>query len=383
MGAFRKFTEEVQQLLRREYLEFAKATAAQSAELEDDADPEDVSDSIDETLGEAEAMKAAVAAAQATMSKAVADAEAAADKNDADDEDGVERRRATEALQLAIGKAQATMHDLTEFLSKIEVAQSQNRLLREEIRQMREQLEAGIETMGLGLTAEALSHEMFTIADGLASRTQDIAQGLEDGTLTNAKVRRYVQYARGSVGALRKELAHFSPSLRYVRERRESIDMLGFATEIAEYYSSHWHGRGKNAGIDVTVIDESASPFMVRGNRGKLTQVLDNLLLNSGYWIDVAQKQGVVTDGKITVRLRRPLLVVTDNGPGVEPSVESSLFDAFVTRKPRGAGRGLGLFIVRQLLESESCSIDLGPDRDTDGRRHEFVIDLGGMLDDA
>ena len=136
MGAFRKFTKEVQQLLRREYLEFAKATAAQSAELEDDADPEDVSDSIDETLGEAEAMKAAVAAAQATMSKAVADAEAAADKNDADDEDGVERRRATEALQLAIGKAQATMHDLTEFLSKIEVAQSQNRLLREEIRQI-------------------------------------------------------------------------------------------------------------------------------------------------------------------------------------------------------------------------------------------------------
>ena len=107
-----------------------------------------------------------------------------------------------------------------------------------------------------------------------------------------------MQYARGSVGALRKELAHFSPSLRYVRERRESIDMLGFATEIAEYYSSHWHGRGKNAGIDVTVIDESASPFMVRGNRGKLTQVLDNLLLNSGYWIDVAQKQGVVTDGR-------------------------------------------------------------------------------------
>lgn len=385
MGEFLDFTREVQQLLRREYLEFAKATAAQSAELESGADPEDVSDAIDDALAEGQKLQTQVAAAQVEVSKALEIAAQATDTNgDAlTAERTIRIEHATDVLREAMMGAQGTLAQLTEFLSRVEVAQSQNRLLREEMTQMREQLEAGIETMGLGLTAEALSHEMFTIADGLASRTQDIAKGLEDGTLTNAKVRRYVQYARGSVGALRKELAHFSPSLRYVRERRESIEMLGFATEIAEYYGSHWHGRGESASIDVTVTNESASPFMVRSNRGKLTQVLDNLLLNSGYWIGVAQKQGVVKDGKIAIRLCRPLVVVADNGTGVEPSVENSLFDAFVTRKPRGAGRGLGLFIVRQLLESEGCSIDLGQERDTDGRRHEFLIDLGGMLNDA
>jgi signal transduction histidine kinase len=282
-------------------------------------------------------------------------------------------------VRSAMADAQSTLTQLTAFLSRVEVAQARTRLLREEMAQMRSQLEDGIEAMGLGLTAEALSHEMFTIADGLASRTQDVAVALNDGTLTNAAVRRYVQYARGSVGALRKELAHFSPSLRYVRERRERIDMLEFAGEVADYYSSRWRGQH----ITVSVSDSSSLPFVVRVSRGRLTQVLDNLMLNSGYWVEIAQRQGAIKKGQVTIDLSRPQLTVSDNGSGVEPSVESSLFDAFVTRKPRGSGRGLGLFIVRQLLESDGCTIALGPRHEEDNRRHEFVVDLAGILDDA
>jgi signal transduction histidine kinase len=230
--------------------------------------------------------------------------------------------------------------------------------------------------MGLGLTAEALSHEMFTIADGLASRTRDVAQRVGDSTIGEPDVQRYVEYVRGSVGALRKELAHFSPSLRYVRERRDVIDIRSFAAEIVDYYSSRWSDRG----IRVSVEGESSGPFEVRGSRGKLTQVFDNLILNSGYWVGVAKEQGLTTEGTITVRLHRPFFTITDNGPGVEPSAEGSLFEAFVTRKPRGTGRGLGLFIVRQLLEGDDCTVALGPKRGEDGRRREFVVNLGGIL---
>jgi len=231
--------------------------------------------------------------------------------------------------------------------------------------------------MSLGLTAEALSHEMFTIADGLSSRTATILEGLNDGTMTNAKVRRYVQYVRGSVNGLRTELGHFSPSLRYVRERRESLDLAEVLAEVGDYYRRHWESEQ----IGIEIIDHSKQPFMVKANRGRITQVLDNLLLNSAYWVGVAKRKKSIKHGRVIVTLNRPRITITDNGPGVEPSVESSLFDPFVTRKPRGQGRGLGLFIVRQLLASEDCMIELSPRRGKDGRRHEFVINLSGMLD--
>jgi signal transduction histidine kinase len=276
-------------------------------------------------------------------------------------------------------QARETLGQLSEFLGRVEIAQSRNRLLREEVVQLREQLTAGVEAMGLGLTAEALSHEMFTIADGLATRTQGIAGQLSDGGADERELRQFVEYVRGTVGSLRKELAHFSPSLRYVRERREQLDMAVMATDIADYYRARWEG----SEIGIALRDESAMPFLVRGSRGKLTQVFDNLLLNSEYWLEVALSQGRLERGRVNVRLHRPLVTVSDNGPGIEQSVEGSLFDPFVTRKPRGKGRGLGLFIVRQLLEADGCSIDLGPKRNPDGRHYQFVINLAGVLDDA
>lgn len=372
MATVRAFTEEVQELLRRDYLELAKERAEEEADLDEDSEPEDVSDAIDETLAEAEELKAQVAATEASVSQASAYAQTALQ-----DGDVKAREEATERLLAAIEQAQVTLARLADFLKHLELAQSRNRLLREEISQMREQLQAGVETMSLGLTAEALSHEMFTIADGLSSRTATVLAGLNDGTMTNAKVRRYVQYVRGSVNGLRTELAHFSPTLRYVRERREKLELVDVIAEIGDYYRRHWESEH----IEVVIADRSKQPFVVKANRGRITQVLDNLLLNSAYWVGVAQRKKTAKRGRVTITLNRPRLMVSDNGPGVDPSVESALFDPFVTRKPRGQGRGLGLFIVRQLLAGEDCTIELSPKRGKDERRREFVVNLSGMLD--
>jgi signal transduction histidine kinase len=372
MTQVRGFTEEVQELLRRDYLKLTKERAEEEAEVDEDPDAEDVSDAIDETLAEAEELKETVAAAEASVGQASAYAHAALQ-----DDDRHAREEATERLLAAIAEAQKILARLVEFLQRVELAQSRNRLLREEISQMREQLEAGVETMSLGLTAEALSHEMFTIADGLSSRTATILEGLNDGTMTNAKVRRYVQYVRGSVTGLRTELAHFSPSLRFVRQRRERLELADIVTEVGDYYRRRWASEG----IELEIVDRSKQPFLVRANRGRIIQVLDNLLLNSAYWVGVAQRKKANARGSVKITLNRPRLAISDNGSGVEPSVENSLFDPFVTRKPRGQGRGLGLFIVRQLLASEDCTIELSPRRGKDGRRHEFIVNLAGMLD--
>jgi signal transduction histidine kinase len=230
--------------------------------------------------------------------------------------------------------------------------------------------------MGLGLTAEALSHEMFTIADTLASRTQAVHGKLSNSGVSDAELRRYLEHVRGSVSGLRKELSHFAPSLRFVRERRETMEIPKFASDITDYYRSRWEERR----IGISLLNEGEGPFNVRTSRGKLTQVLDNLLLNSEYWIGVAQKQKRIEEGRVTIALRRPFVRVSDNGPGIEPAAEESLFEPFVTRKPRGTGRGLGLFIVKQLLGSVGCDIVLAPERNDSGRRYRFDIDLSGVV---
>jgi len=54
------------------------------------------------------------------------------------------------------------------------------------------------------------------------------------------------------------------------------------------------------------------------------------------------------------------------------------VFEPFVTNKPAGKGRGLGLFIVRQLLRAAGATVDLLPDRNRYGSLYILEIDLGG-----
>ncbi len=379
MDSFLRFTGEVQEALRREFAAYFNEKLEAEAEVPENSTAEEISKDIDSTLKDAKAAKGKVESSQARMNEAMGAAEAAAADDSGSTEEKAERMaEAAEKLRIAVEHSQAAFDEVKDLLARIETVEAKNKLVREQVIQLREQLEQSVETMGLGLTAEALSHEMFNIADNLAGRTKALAQELDKGKVSDREVKRYVAHVRATVDALRKELGHFSPSMRYVRERRERIDMLTFAEDLAEYYNDHW----QDDGISIKVKDGSAEPFTVFGGRGRLTQVFDNLLLNSKYWIGVAQKHGDVDRGQISIQLKRPLVVVRDNGPGVEHSAEDLLFDPFVTRKPRGSGRGLGLFISRQLLESEGCSIELGPKRNANERRYEFRLNLSGMLEE-
>ena len=112
-------------------------------------------------------------------------------------------------------------------------------------------------------------------------------------------------------------------------------------------------------------------------NRGRLTQVLDNLLINSMHWLEEGQRLGRAGLGRATATVSAPHIFVEDDGPGISPSVEGSLFDPFIST--RRGGRGLGLFLARQLLDPDGAALTLTDDRNPDGRRYRFRIDLSAV----
>lgn len=115
-------------------------------------------------------------------------------------------------------------------------------------------------------------------------------------------------------------------------------------------------------------------------NRGRLTQILDNLTRNSEYWLRDYGLKNPEQKLEIHAKIESPKLIFYDTGPGVRPALEKVIFDIFVTDKPKGQGHGLGLFIVSQILNADGCSINLGTNRNKGGRRFEFVVDFSGVI---
>ena len=86
---------------------------------------------------------------------------------------------------------------------------------------------------------------------------------------------------------------------------------------------------------------------------GRLVQILVNLLRNSSDAIRESGGGRVRVSGQIEGQ--RVLILVEDDGPGVEASVASSIFKPFVTTKGRGEGTGLGLSVSCLLYTSDAA----------------------------
>jgi signal transduction histidine kinase len=279
---------------------------------------------------------------------------------------------------IKLTEARALVQELQSLLQRLKQLEPTANSIAARLEILEEQLVQFSELAGLGLTAEALSHEIHTVADRLAERTKALNDNLRKRGVVDAKIVSYTEYVNSAISTLRKQLSHLAPSLRYVREHKDLINLHEFFTELQEFYSS---GRFKTSGVQV-VLEKAFDDFAILINKGKLTQVVDNIILNSEYWLREATRRGDIASPKIMIRSKRPFVAIYDNGIGIDPSIETSLFQPFVTTKPKNIGRGLGLFIVRELLDSSGCSISLLPDRNEFDRRYIFQMDFTGAINE-
>lgn len=287
-------------------------------------------------------------------------------------------KKIRETLDGLVKETHGFISELTKHMSKVIDLSKNADILERDLLQTREQISQFSELAALGLTAEAISHELHTVAGNLAMQTKETLSYLKRKKLIDSNLITYTEYVRSAISALRKQLNHLAPALRYLREQKDVIDVGKFLNDLREF---HKDGFARN-NIQI-VIDQPFHDFTIRINRGKLTQVLDNLLLNSKYWLKHDLAGGYLQAGYAHIASSGTSLLVWDNGRGVAPDIEELIFEPFVTRKPKGEGRGLGLFIVKQLLASSGCAIHLLPERNQFGSRYIFQVDLVGALDET
>jgi signal transduction histidine kinase len=112
--------------------------------------------------------------------------------------------------------------------------------------------------------------------------------------------------------------------------------------------------KARAKGIAVTVRAAPGLP-RIRGFIGELNQIWANLIDNA---LDAAPDAGRV-DVTATREGQHVVVRVIDNGPGVPAEIRSRIFDPFFTTKPVGRGTGLGLDIVRRLLQHNDATIEI------------------------
>jgi signal transduction histidine kinase len=373
---FVKFTHDALTTLRRGYLTFQEQEKARAAKLPAAWGAADAASRLREVAGRAHERQRAISASDQKWATGLARLER--QLGETEGATARDRQRLAGALD-EVKRITGEWTDMRETLrAELGVLHEEEKLaesILERFEVLRNQVDEVYETVGIGLAAQALAHEIYAMLDDLMARTQKVARRAsvrDDPALAG-----YLEAVRATADALRKHVSFMDPMLRTARETKQLFDVAGF---VREYFELRSDGLSKlNISFDV----ETKQDFTVRMNRGRLLQVLDNLVRNSEYWLEQYGRNHPAAALEIKVEIARPEMIVADSGPGVKPQLERVVFNLFVTDKPKNQGTGLGLFIAKQLLERDGCYIYLDEARNRSKRRYRFVVDLAGAVEDG
>lgn len=279
------------------------------------------------------------------------------------------------SLSKMLKEAQQLLIEVEDILRDARDLDQHVNFLQPQIINLEQQLSDFSELAGLGLTAEALSHELSNIIDRMGDETNRITQRLKSKEIDKSQFRIYVESVKASMRSFRKQLSHLAPSLKYVKETKDLINIDDYLTETKSFYSDRF-------GKEIEIVTEiSGAKFSLRMNKGKLTQAFDNIILNSEYWLRERKKAEPSFSPIITIEAQEPFIRIFDNGLGIEPNIQDRIFQPFITAKPKNQGRGLGLFIVQQLLESSGCDLMLLNSKNEFGRRFIFQLNMSNVIE--
>jgi PAS domain S-box-containing protein len=158
------------------------------------------------------------------------------------------------------------------------------------------------------------------------------------------------------IGASAQRILRFSRDLvQYARPSKKEVEAVDVGSVVRQAVSicEHLVDRG---GIDLTIEVDPELP-VIQAVAGQLEQVLINLITNAVHAVESGGRVVVraVTDSPSTIRLE-----VADSGPGVPEEDRERIFEPFFTTKPDGKGTGLGLPIVRNIIEQHRGTIAVG-----------------------
>jgi nitrogen fixation/metabolism regulation signal transduction histidine kinase len=221
-----------------------------------------------------------------------------------------------------------------------------------------------------GEVARRLAHEIKNPLTPIQLSAERMQRKFQDSM--NAEDAQILQRAThtivAQVEAMKQMVNAFSEYARAPDMHMARFDLNQLITEVVDLY------RAQESTAELTLLLDVNLP-LISADRVRIRQILNNLVTNSLEALEGRDGAGVeietqtVEDGP----KHMAAITVSDNGPGFQRDLIGTVFDPYVTSKPKGTG--LGLAIVKKIVEEHGGRIE-ADNRRTGGARVRILLPL-------
>lgn len=223
----------------------------------------------------------------------------------------------------------------------------------------------------MGNVAHELKTPLFSIQGYLLT--------LMDGAISDKKVRdKYLKQAAKNV----ERLVNIVEDLDFISKldaKRIILNIQEF--DIVSLTKSVFEMMEINAKKNdmKLVFDKAYFPILVYGDKQRIEQVLENLITNA---IKYGKKNGVCMVKFAPIDSEKLSICIMDEGDGISPEHLPRIFERFyridTSRSREEGGSGLGLSIVKHILEAHKQTIKVSSEKGK-GSSFCFTLDTTGL----
>lgn len=202
----------------------------------------------------------------------------------------------------------------------------------------------------VGLSVETASHDMSMMLTKGVDAIDNLIKDIDGGVLTDEQIENELHSIRGMFSFVKDQMRDIQLMFKSSKQRRRPIRFEDLLEKVEKIYKRTLNREH----IDYSV-NKIGSPIIAKCTDAVILQLLINLFDNAVYWLampDIVEKRITITlDGE------NQQVIFSDNGPGIRDDDKPYIFEAFYSGKEDG--RGLGLYIAKQLLQRMGYSISL------------------------
>lgn len=203
-----------------------------------------------------------------------------------------------------------------------------------------------------------ISHELRTPLNAILNSAKSMANDSKDENIQNGS--QIIKYSTYSLLSSVNDILDFSKIEKdEIKLEVNEFDLL----KTVDHISNNFAREAKDKGLEFTFIKGEDIPQRVKGDVVRLSQILHNVLSNAlkftnegfvKFKIDSKKEK----DNRITITF-----TVSDTGVGISKEKINSIFDSFsqegINNKRKFGGLGLGLYIVKHLINLQSGKIKI------------------------
>jgi signal transduction histidine kinase len=273
------------------------------------------------------------------------------------------------AFEVMVNTLDESRKEIEDFANKLEIEvekktkelqevnKNLQKLVEEKVNEVRDKDKVLVQQSKMAAMGEmigAIAHQWRQPLNSLALNIQLLEDMVEDGECTQENIEKFVDKNMQTIQFMSQTIDDFR---NFFRKDKEAVEFNIKEAILKTINLQKAQLNNHNIEITTNLIDA-----YIKGYKNEFMQIILNLISNAKDAILERREKIGDFEGKIEVYNRvlddKIIVGIKDNGGGIPDEIKERIFEPYFTTKEEGKGTGMGLYMVKEMVERMKGKIE-------------------------